>query len=409
MALSLSAADWLAKKLYADGLDKEMLVYKNPFLRHMEHETDFASNKGMDIPAPYVNAQGIGPDNATAFANESASAGVMFTVPQRHIIGGYVLDSDLVRNTLAGGSEAQFTNILQREVDGATEQFGQELNQRAYGTNDGARSLVHASTAPSTTTLTLANPEDAQFYEPGMKIAAFDTATGTLRNSGASVLVTKVDPIAGTLTGSTNWTTTIAALAVGDSLIRAGMNTKDLDGIKGWVPSTVSGSDSFLGVNRSVYRTRLAGVYVDVSAYNIRTAFLKAFAVARNQISGFDSKAPIFINPANLMSIKQSVEAVKIVDTTMDDKYNIGLDVCQVLGYNFVEDRHCPLNECFVVPGDAFSLGSAGKQPYIDDQDGKKFNYNRQTGKLEFVVAFDGNTFSRATNSLMRVKLPAPL
>lgn len=408
MSLSLSAADWLFKRLYPEGLDEEALVRNKPLMQWTESSPDFTNgNKGLDIPAPYVNPQGIGPTNVIASTNESGSAGVVFTVPQRtHIHFGKV-DSNVVRNTIAGGSESQFVNVLTREVDGATEAIGVEIAQRMYGDNSGVRSYLSSTGAVTGTTAFLANVEDAQFYEINMKVAFINPADGAYRNAGASLTVTAVDPIAGTLTLSGN-VNSVTGTVAGDGIVRAGFRNADLDGLKGWVPVTPSAN--FLGVNQTLYRTRLAGVYVDVSNLPIRSAFLKAFAVAQAQIGArFQSKSPIFIHPTNLMQIQQSVEGVKVINGKMDDKFGIGLDTVEVLGYRFVSDAHCPVNEAFLIGDGAFVRATAGKQPRIDDQDGRKFDYDRVNGALSFVLAHDGNTYSPNPGNIMRMKLPAGL
>jgi len=405
-SFDLSAADFLARKLYAKGLDEKALVDKNALLKWVKKNEKFASNKGLEIAAPYVNAQGIASTHATAAANAQPGKGVSFTVPQRKIVGRYDVDGDVVHNAESGGDEAQFVQMFRHEIDGSTEMFGQELNQRLYGARLGGRALVHASTAPSTTTLTLANPSDAQFFEPQMYVSAVETATGNLRNAGAKVLLTAVDPVAGTLTASTNWTTTIAALAVGDTLIRADTHNASIDGLDGWVP--VTPSTSFLGVNQTIYRTRLAGVYRDVSDSSIRAAFIKGMAFAQQQIGNkFDSKSPFFMNPADVANIMLSVEASKVVDIKLDTEYNVGLEAVQIMGCTITTDRHCPIGVTYMIPKGALTLGSAGAPAQIEDLDGKRFFHDRDTGTLKYAIYFLGNAYSEAVSEILRLKLPA--
>jgi len=408
VATSTTDVEWLAKQLYGKGLDKEALVSKNPLLAHLEHKTDFASaNAGtIRIPVPISNNQGLGPTAATAAARYGSRKGEQFEVPQRHMYAYGALDGVVIRNALQASDAGQFMDSFQAEIDGTTATFGDEINQRLYGANKAGRALVHGTTAPSTVTLTLANKEDTQFFEPGMYVSAFDTATGTVRNSGAAVLLTKVDPSAGTLTGSTNWTTTIAALAVGDTLIRADFIDLAFDGLDGWVPVTPSAS--FLGVDQTVYRTRLAGVYYDGSNYQIHQAMLQGFAYAEGQLGGeWDDAAPWFMNPADFNKFVMSVEQVKIVDTKLDTTYNVGVKAIQVLGNTIVKDRHCPVGYTFRVPRDAAYLATCGSQPKLQDTDGKKFNLTRTTDVLEYSMVLDGNLVCNRVNRLGRIKLPA--
>lgn len=405
MSLGISTAQWLFRQLYSDGIDQEALVRNKPLLQWTDNKTNFTSSKGIEIPCPYVNPQGIGSTNASAAANEVESKGVSFTLPQRHHYAFARIDGDVVRNTINGGPASQFTNALTREVDGATEAIGAEIHQRMYGDNSGLRSLTSSATSIASTTWTLANPEDCQFYEPNMKVVLVNPATGLAR-AGTAVTVNKVDPIAGTIECSANMNTFTSA-AAGDGIARDSMVGADLDGLKAWCPAVVSGADSFLGVNRSTYRTRLAGYYHDASNGPIRNGFIAALAKAKAQVgSMFESKSPFFINPKNLAQIEQTVESGRIVTSTTADKYGIGIEVKDIMGYKFVEDSQCPVNEAFLIGTNAWTRATCGKQPQIDDQDGNQFYFNRATGKLEFVLAHDGNSGSYEPYNVMRVTLP---
>ena len=401
-----TTADWLIKYLYADGLNEEALVSSNALLMYVEKDKSFTSSKGLVVPVSASNTQVGYATNADAYAARAGGTGADFTVPVRKMLGFGALDSHLVRLTEAGSDESQFTNILERDIDGATTNFGQELNIALYGRNLGERSRVHATTAISTTVLTLANPEDAAFYALDMRISAIDPATNLLRDSGDFVTIVGIDPIEGTLAADAPWSN-ISGIALGDILIRWGTRNTRIDGLAGWVPTTANLSTNFLGVNQTVSRTTYAGVYVDVSGYAIRPGLLRAAAVMEGQLGqGFSKKSPIFMNPADAMEIVASVESVKVVETSMTTKYNVGIDAVEVLCCTIVKDRHCPVGTAFMVPKDAFTLGSAGDAPRIDNQDGRNLSYERTTGQLQFVMAFDGNAFSQKVNTLAQIKLP---
>ncbi len=402
----LSTADYLIKYMYRDGLDEDALTSSNALLAYVEREYDFTSSKGKVIAAPGTNAQAGSVTNADAYAARAGATGVNFTVPVRKMFAFGSLSSDLVRLTEAGSDESQFANALSRDIDTATEAFGQEINQRLYGRNLGERARVHATTAISTVTLTLANPEDAAFFSIDMRVSAINPADNTLRDSGDYVTLVGVDPIAGTLTADGNWSG-ISGITTGDILIRWGTRNASLDGLQGWNPETANLSASFLGVNQTTNRATTAGVYVDVSGYAIRPGLLRAAAVAEGMLGRAHAKsAPIFMNPADKMEIVASVESVKVVETSMKTKYSVGLDAVEVLGCTIISDRHCPVGRAFQVPKGAFTFGTAGKQPKIDDQDGRRLHYDRQNGRLEFIMAADGNAYSECVNKLTHIKLP---
>lgn len=398
-----TTAEYLIKFLYSDGLDESALMGANKLLSHVERDRKFTSSKGKVVATPGANGQGGYATNADAYAARAGASGQDFLVPMRKKLHVGELSGDLVRLTEAGGDESQFCNILTRDVDGATENFGQELNQRLYGKTLGERARIHATTAISTVTLTLANPEDAAFFEVDMRVSAVDPATNLLRDSGDFVTIVAIDPILGTLTADAAWSN-IASIALGDILIRWGIRNVDFDGLAAWVPETPSAS--FLGVDQTTNRARFAGVYLDISGYAIRPGFIRAKAVSQNMLGkGFEND-PFFMNPVDVSEIEASVEAVRIVDVKLDTKYDVGIDAIKVLGCTVVADRHCPVGRAFQVPAGAFTLGSAGDQPSMEDQDGKRFHYDRTTGMLTFGMAFDGNSYSERPNRLVQLKLP---
>lgn len=411
MSNTLATADYLAKQLYADGLDKDALVDGNVLLSYVKHNTDFTlvgSNKTLTIPVPYANPQGMGPTNATAATNKGTKVGTFFLVPQRRMFHYGEFNTDLLRNTEAAGSSAQFVNAFQDEIDGATNNFGQEINHRLYGSVKGYRAKVHPTTAPSTTTLTLANPEDVVFFEPGMYVQAVDPGTGTLRAS-TKIQITKVNMSLGTITGSANWST-ISGIAVGDWLIRADFLDASIDGLDGWVPVTASAS--FLSVDQTVFRERLAGVYYDGSTQSIRQAFIRFKAVCDAQIGMKfkGSKAPIFMNPADLAQIVSAVEAVRTVTDATVNNFGVGIAGVEILGHTVIADRSCPLGTCYQIPKESCVFATAGNQPKLDKGgSASAFHFDPATGVTNYVFALDGNFIVPKVNTVARMTLPTRL
>lgn len=412
MSLGTTAASWALKTLFEDGANTEVLVRNKPLMQWAPNKTNFTSSRGIEIPAPYVNPQGIATTNATAAANEVASQGKSFLLPQRTHVAFGKIDGIVVRNAMEGGDASHFVDSVEREVDGVTESIGVEIHQRMYGSKNGIRSLLSSTAAINTTTWTLANEEDAQFFEPGMKLVLVNPSTGNVR-SGTAVSVVSVNGT--TMVCSAN-PDTFTSAAAGDGIAREGSANGsggvDLDGLAGWCPATAPTSgDSFLGVDRSAYPARLAGVRVDISGDTIRGGFIKAKAKAAAQVgSMFDSKEPIFINPKNLAQIMQSVEAAKIVDIKLDDSYGIGLDAVSVMGHKFVQDSMCPVNVAWLVGSKSWVRYSCGKQPAFESSDGQDFWFDRSsgnTGVLNFVMNHDGNTGSPAVYNIMRMTLPS--
>lgn len=409
-ALDSTAADFMYKKLYRGGLDKDSLLRGKQLLLWMTHEDDFTTEKGIEISVKHKNQQGIGSTNANAATVATPSGGKSFTVPQRHVVAYGQIDGIVVRNAMEGGGEAHFADEMESEVDSCTESLGSDLNRSSYGASDGVRSFLSATAVVNTAFAYFANAEEAQFYEIGMRIQFISTA-GVLRTGGTGyVTITAIDTTSATPNftfAGGNLNALVTDIVAGDGMLRWSMNTKDLDGIKGWCPNTVASvGDSFLGVDRYAYRTRLAGIYVDKSSMPVRNALLSALGFAKGHVGKlFDGKSPWFCNPKNFTQLRMATEAQRVIEGEKATSYGIGISTFTIDGHTFIEDEHCPIDEMILVGKGALTRGSCGDQPKIDNQDGRRFDYNRATGMLDFALAHDGNIYSRKPWNIMRVKI----
>lgn len=412
-ALDSSAADFMYKKLYRGGLDKDFLLRSKQLLLWMSHEEDFTTEKGIEIPVKHKNQQGVGSTNANAATVATPSGGKSFTVPQRHVVAYGQIDGIVVRNAMAGGGEAHFADEMESEVDSCTESLGSDLNRSGYGANDGVRSFLSATAAVNTAFGYFANAEEAQLYEIGMRIQFVNPAGGALRVGGTGyVTITAIDTTSAAPSFSFaggNLNALVTDIVAGDGIVRWSMNTKDLDGIRGWCPNTVASSgDSFLGVDRYAYRTRLAGLYLNYASMPVRSALIKAVATAKGHVGKlFQDKSPWFINPKNFGQLRMATEAQRVIQGEQATSYGIGIEKFDIDGHTFIQDEHAPVDEVIMVGKGALTRGSCGDQPKIDNQDGRRFDFNRSTGMLDFALAHDGNTYSRKPWNLLRVAISA--
>lgn len=404
--LTTSNADFLFKLLQDQDLDEEAMLREHQLLSWAPNETDFTSHLGKVVAVEYVNPQGAGTTEALAASTRNPSAGVKFTVPQRHYTMNAGIQRIVLQNAAAGGSESEFADAFVNEIDGLTEQFGDHLERQMWGSYLGYRGTVASFT---TTTITLTNASDAQLFEVGQSLQDIDPGGGTPVVRTGTGTIAGINRTTGVLSGVGS--TAFSAIANGDFLVGQGDFTNAVfNGLPDWVPTTVSGSDSYLGVNRSTDRERLAGIYYDGSAKNTRAACIAGIQHAKT-MSGpkFNKRSPCFIHPKNMQVILESVEAAKVVSMELKTSYGIGLEAVEVMGYRFVEAYACPLNYAFVIGEGAFIRGSSGKQPQIDafGQGNSGFHYDPDTGLLNFTMSHDGNTYSRRPYQLLRIALPA--
>jgi len=411
MPVELSTANsaFLFKLLQDEQLDDEAFFRDHQLLSWCPNETDFTSHIGKDISVEYVAPQGAGTTSPIAASTRNPSAGVKFRVPQRHYSMSAGIERVVLQNAAQGGSESEFADALIDQIDGVTAQFGDHLERQLWGTERGYRGTVASFTASS---ITLTRPSDAQMFEVNQTIQGVLPGTPPVLRIGGigKAVITSIDRTLGIL-GFVNLTTVgINDIAAGDFLVGEGDFTNLVfNGLQDWVPITVLPTDNFLGVNRSVDRERLAGIYWDGSAATIRNAAIAGVQHAKT-MSGprFKKTSPMFMHPKNMQMLLESVEVAKIVNLELKTTYGIGLDAVEIMGHRYVEAYACPLNTSFLVGEGAFVRASSGKQPQIDafGQGNSGFHYDPNTGLLTFTYSHDGNSFSRRPYHNLRVALP---
>jgi hypothetical protein len=402
--LDVTSSLYLFKLLAEQKLDDGALKRNNPLTAWMHTETDFTSARGKEVPIEYTTAQGAGGTFAIAASTANPSAAVKFLVPQRMFIMNAGITYQVLQNAANGGSDSEFADALVNEMDGVTQQFGNHIERQAWGTDAGIRGVVATGTASP---ITLTNKTDAQLLEVGQSIEAISSG-GTLR-SGVAV-ISKINRSTGTIT----YTGTITSLAVGDSIVGQGdggnfaspVRSLSCDGVQAFCPVTPSAS--FLGVDQTTDRERVAGIYYDGSTQNISNAFIGAQAVSDLMSGlGLDSAAPIFVNPLNYAQIAMSAQSSKIIAQGFSDTYGIGLKGITIGDMNFVKAAFCPVNQAFKIGKGAFTRGTAGTQPSLNkyNADGSAFTFDTATGLLKFTMGHLGNTYSKRPYHIMRVAL----
>jgi hypothetical protein len=407
---------YLSKQIYPDGMDPKQLVRDKSALMNTPHKKNFASAEGIVFPAKFANPQGASAAVATAHANASAQQGKKFIVNQTSYYVNINVKGIVVRNALKGNADTYFMDQLKSETDGAQETMGVELNRQLFGSQDGWRAQCSSTTAPSGSTITLQNPSDVVFFEPGMVLVAAATAGGAIRSGTPGyATVTAVDDTLGTLTVSGTITTLITSITTSDYLYRQGDAINNVPsapqisaGLFDWNPSVTTGlGTSFMGVVRSAYPARLAGARYNGAGDPIQTVFIKAFQNFRTQVGPSWKDGDIYIHPLNMSQLMSAVEGTRILTGEKETSYGISVPTFKYQNMTFIQDALCPLNVAKVVAPGAFVRASCGDQPMwnsgVDDTD---FFIDRTADNLYGSLVHDGNFAGLHPNQLGHITLP---
>lgn len=400
---------YISKIIYKDGIQQKQIVRDKPLLTAIPHNTKFTSAEGIRVPILYGTGQGASATVANAATNASPDKGQAFTVTQATYYTNFDIAGRVVRNALKGSDESYFLQQLKLAMDNCQETMGSELNRQAFGSSAGWRARV-GSANPSGSTIVLANPQDAVFFEPNMVCVMAATATGAIRaGTPGYFTITKVDTSTGTLTVSGTITVLITSPTAADYIFRQGDAQNNASagiiaaGLADWVPETVT--DSFFGVTRSEFPSRLAGVRYPGSSDPLEVVFIKAMAAAKAEVGPGFKKGDIFLNPVNFAAVAASKEGGRWI--TEPSSYGIGIDKFQIGAFKFVEDAMCPLNVAYMVADGAFQRASCGDAPYWNNFDGSDMWLDRTTDVYKGQLVHDGNFIGVHTQQLMRIALQA--
>lgn len=368
--------DVFLKKQYIPQAVEFMAFQEFPLLGMLKKNTQFGAggtNGTMDLVVGTEYPQGATADFTTAQTNAATAypRGARFNLTTVKHYQVAQIDGQLLRALSNNGNKAAFLNEIELKVDGhikgLTRTFATQLYRAGWGKIGST-----ATAAAAQTTLTLENIEDAVNFAEGQVIVASSSENAaTLRNSGASLIVSSVNYASGVITFTTN-INDIAALGVSDSLFIKGTRQNSatptrlcVAGIGDWVPSTApSASESFFGKDRSG-NSRLFGPAVDVSGLSMSEGITKGIQSVR-RFGGRPSH--LFLNTKNYGDLLTEIQGRGRYDMTNIKAGTNGALVfpgfviyTQYGPITVVDDPICPINRGYLLKLDSWALGSVGE------------------------------------------------
>lgn len=349
------------KELY-DGQVVENLVYRhNPFLAMVPKKTDFG---GKYKPQPIITnaSQGRSADFATAQANQTGVDVESFLLTRARDYSLATIDNETM---LASATDKMaFLEGSKLAIDGAWKQITNSLAGALFRTGTGS---IGAISTISSGVITLTVLGDITQFERNMTLQANATDGGTPRAALGYVIA--VNRRIGTLTVSatqggsagtpTGWTT-------GDFLLVQGDNNAKVKGLGAWLPSTdPTTGESFFGVDRSLDRFRLAGLYYDGSAQNIEEALIDACSILSREGG---QPGVCITNFATYAALEKSMGA-KVQYVDLKGPAQIGFRGIMVSGGNsqvqVFPDRSCQGTTGYLLQMDTWYLHSLGDAPQV--------------------------------------------
>lgn len=312
-------------------------------------------------PIIHSNPQGASATFANAQANKTASKIKKFTITTNKDYALASIDNETI--LASKNNSGAFMSAVTLETDGAFATAARSLAISLYGSGTGKIGKVKSDYS-SGTTIYLSQAADIVHFEVGMKIN-FSTADG-----GDSVITTKptvdaIDRNLGTITVSDD--TNVLA---NHYIFRDGDYDSKLKGLAAWLPASVSDSDSFFGLNRSVDVSRLAGIQYDGSASPIEEALISA--ASRLAREG-GKPTHCFMSYEKYAELEKSLGS-KVQYIDLKTEVDVGFRGIVVNGprgpIKVIADQDCPADKAYLLQLDTWKLLSRGQAPQILNMDG---------------------------------------
>lgn len=312
------------------------------------------------------------------------------------------VENEAIAASRDGGA---FKQMLEEAMESAMDGLNKWIAGQVYGNGYGVVATISSVTintpAAGTDRILLTNKADVLKFSVGQFIhinsSATDPAAGTARGGTETYEVSQLDMDNGYVYVLGNTETTSAA-TTSDSIYFA--TTKALAGagryIKGlgaWIPLTApSSGESFLGVDRSVDPTRLAGHRLADTSLPVKQAIQKLAMMIRLN-NGAPDRA--YMSPTQGYQLAQELGS-----QIVRDPGGVGLDGFD--GFRFhtaggnitcMFDPACPEDRVYVGKLSALRLSHLRGLPHFVDEDGMRARQSAtSTGDfVEFALRFWGN------------------
>jgi hypothetical protein len=327
-------------------------VFKNRPLFAMIKKWEKFFGENHKRPLIYGNPNGRSADFSKALANRTNTKIAAFLITRNSNYSLFQISNEVVEASMS--DEGSVLQALQTEIDGALNALGRDLSLAVYRSGSGVIGKVASTQSGSSTTITLEKADDIVTIEVGANLNTADAESGGTVVT-TNIYVVSVDRDAGTFQvsasqGGVATTATLSNMTAGRFICNAGDYDAKLKGLMAWLPSSVSSSDSFFGLNRSVDRQRLAGIYKDNSSKPIEEALIDIVS----SITRFGGTPDFcFLNPTEFQRLQLAIGTKAIwVDVKAGSEATYGFKALQIqLGnclVKVVSDVDCQSGEGFL-------------------------------------------------------------
>jgi len=382
-----TSAASLIKQLYPQRRIDANWMLNYPFMAMVKKSDRFEGSQ-VNIPVEHD-----GPARSRVFSNMIASGGgsawqyptsnISFALTRVRDYSVARLDAETMRSMRS--DKGGFVRLLDRSIQNALNSLKQNTAVSLYRNHGGA---LGQFSSDSSDVWTLVQAADAANFHVGQEIAvsSADGTSGSLRTG--TTTVTSVNFDAGTITVESD---DITGETANDYIFAVGDFGVSMRGLASWLPLTApSAAESFLGVDRSVNVTQLAGHRLNDTSLSIEEC-LQTLASRISYSGGNPDKC--FMSPLKLKDL-----CLEIGSKVVRDPGGKG-----VVGFSGVliqtpagpvevyGDPACPNNRAYLLDMSSCEFIHLDGFPHIVEDDGLKSRAVFDQDQLEVRCRLWGN------------------
>lgn len=325
--------------------------------------------------------QGRSADYSKAIDNRSSSGWEQFEFPDFDSYGHGSVENKTILTI--GANTSDFKDVVKEEMNSSKDSFMRGVANGLYGRQNGALGRIKSGTG--TTTFVLYSRDQAKYFQIGQTLVASGDPNAVAPDRAGSALVTKVDPIAGTVTIDG----VEAAWLDDDYLYIDGDFKAKPPGFFQLCPESLTPGEDFYGVDRTKHRLLLAGVWYDQAIGSDTDEAVSAAIAFANDLE-MDVNT-MFMNAIRFQALVESLKSKSnyVMGTAKSpDRPQIGIESVSFTGnkgkpINIVKSTFCPQDYSPLLKIEDLELAYRGKTagrtfPDYYDLDGSKVRLSRE-------------------------------
>lgn len=368
------------------GETEDACYKEHAVLALVPKSTDFYGDGDWKIALKYKRISGRSVSFERAQANKKPSRRKRFVVPREHEYALWGLSTEVVR--ASKNNPKALADAFKEAYDDAIMAVMLSAAKKILRDGSGSLGQISSGSTVSSTTITLANIEDAVNFEVEDTLT-FSSAAGSGARTGTAEIAS-IDRSAGTLTFASALNGLITGVATGDYIQIDGDLGEGILGMDAWNPYTAPGATLFCGVDRTVDLTRMSGNRLDGTGRALEEAWIRLMTRTCRE-----GGRPNFggCNPVRWEELEISLGSQRqYVDVEVGTFGFVGLKLNSPKGpVAILQEMYMQPDLIRVWNNDKHELKTMGEFPDLIDDDGLKVQRVSDDDAMEGRVGYWGN------------------